>query len=128
LSEKNIQLWTRINAEHTDSDARRAWAKEEFAWGIWGVPDSELELLGDVPALDVVELEFVWPDSDGAVEYHLAHGEWIDLLRASGFELERLLELQAPATAETHAYYDFVTADWARKWPAEEIWVARKSG
>ena len=23
-------------------------------------------------------------------------------------------------------FYDYVTADWARKWPAEEIWVARK--
>jgi len=23
-------------------------------------------------------------------------------------------------------YYDFVSADWARRWPAEEIWVARK--
>jgi hypothetical protein len=23
-------------------------------------------------------------------------------------------------------YYDFVTVEWAQKWPAEEIWVARK--
>ena len=23
-------------------------------------------------------------------------------------------------------YYDFVTVEWARKWPAEEIWVAKK--
>ena len=35
-------------------------------------------------------------------------------------------ELQAPAGAKTHEYYDFVTADWARQWPSEEIWVARK--
>ena len=28
-----------------------------------------------------------------------AHGEWIDLLRANGFEVERLIELQAPADA-----------------------------
>jgi hypothetical protein len=50
----------------------------------------------------------------------------IDLLREHRFEIERLVELQAPAAARTHAHYDFVTADWARTWPAEEIWVARK--
>jgi SAM-dependent methyltransferase len=66
-----------------------------------------------------------WPD-DESVEFHLPHGEWIDLLRSNDFEIERLLELQAPATAETHKYYSFVTADWARRWPAEELWVARK--
>jgi hypothetical protein len=70
---------------------------------------------------------FEWPESAGAVEYHLPHGEWISLLRTSGFEIEALHELQAPSTAETHAYYDFVTAEWARRWPAEEIWVARKA-
>ena len=64
---------------------------------------------------------FEWPE--GGVEFHLAHGEWVDVLRQNGFELERLLELQAPADAETHEYYAYVTAEWARKWPAEEIWV-----
>ena len=54
------------------------------------------------------------------------HGEWIDLLRANGFDIERLIELQAPADAETHDYYGYVTAEWARQWPAEEIWAARK--
>jgi hypothetical protein len=48
-------------------------------------------------------------------------------LRANGFEIERLVEVQAPPDAETHPFYAYVTADWARKWPAEEIWVARKS-
>ena len=38
----------------------------------------------------------------------------------------RLLELYAPDGAETHSYYDYVTAEWARQWPAEELWVARK--
>ncbi|MFL5961984.1 MAG: class I SAM-dependent methyltransferase [Gaiellaceae bacterium] len=63
---------------------------------------------------------------EGGVEFHLPHGEWIDLLRANGFEVERLIEVQAPADAVTHEHYSYVTADWARKWPAEEIWVARK--
>lgn len=60
------------------------------------------------------------------VEFHLAHGDWIRLLRANGFEILDLVELQAPETAETHEYYDYVSGDWAKKWPAEEIWRARK--
>jgi SAM-dependent methyltransferase len=68
---------------------------------------------------------FEWPEEEG-IEFHLSHGEMIDVLRSSGFEIEALHELQAPADAVTHPYYDFVTADWARKWPSEEIWVARK--
>ena len=84
----------------------------------------------DVPASERLQRpqfgmhRFEWPD--GGVEFHLPHGEWIDVLRANGFEIERLVELQAPADAKTHEYYAYVTADWARKWPAEEIWVARK--
>jgi hypothetical protein len=49
-------------------------------------------------------------------------------LRHAGFDVENLIELFAPTDAETHEYYSFVTADWARKWPAEEIWAARKPG
>jgi SAM-dependent methyltransferase len=66
---------------------------------------------------------FEW---DG-VEFHVGHGEWIDLLHANGFEVERLVELFAPADAVDHPYYDFVGADWARKWPAEDLWSARKT-
>ena len=67
--------------------------------------------------------EFSWPDS--GIEYHLAHGDWIRLLRANGFEILDLIEIQPPADAENHQHYVYVTADWARKWPAEEIWRAR---
>jgi SAM-dependent methyltransferase len=250
LSEKNVELWTRTNAEYTDGAAHRSWEREEIVWGVWAVPESEVLVLGDVDGLDVVELgcgtaycsawlarrgarvvgvdptpaqldtarrmqrefglefrlveafgesvplpdasfdlvhseygaslwadpyrwipeaarllrpggrlvflrnstlsmlcapevgkiderlqrpqfgmhQLDWPDNDGAVEYHIPHGEMIDLLRANGFEIERLVELQAPEGAETHWFYEYVTVDWARKWPAEEIWVARKPG
>jgi SAM-dependent methyltransferase len=66
---------------------------------------------------------FEWPGE--GVEYHLAHGDWIRLLRSNGFEILDLVEIQAPADAETHERYDYVSADWGRKWPAEEIWRAR---
>jgi SAM-dependent methyltransferase len=247
LSEKNVQLWTRINAKFTDGDARRAWEKEEFSWGIWGVPESEVGVFGDVSGLDAVELgcgtaycsarlarmganvvgvdptpaqletakrmqaefglEFpllqafaegvpladasfdlahseygasIWADpykwipeahrllrpdgrlvflcgstllnlcalddeeatsetlqrpqrgmyrfawSDGGDEFHLPHGDMFKLLRETGFVLENLIELYPPDDADTHPFYSYVTADWARKWPAEEIWAARK--
>jgi SAM-dependent methyltransferase len=66
-----------------------------------------------------------WPDED-SVEFHLPHGKWIELLRANGFEIEALHELQAPEDARDPVYYDYVDVAWARSWPAEEIWVARK--
>jgi SAM-dependent methyltransferase len=62
------------------------------------------------------------------VEFHLAHGDWLRLLRANAFEIEDLIELQAPANAETHPHYGYVSAEWGRSWPAEEIWLARKRG
>jgi len=68
-----------------------------------------------------------WPDTH-EVEFHLGHGDWFALLRENGFEIERFVELFAPADAETHSYYKYVTAEWARQWPAEELWVARKRG
>jgi SAM-dependent methyltransferase len=72
---------------------------------------------------------FEWSgDVDDGVEYHLSHGDWIRVLRDNGFEILDLIEIQAPEGAETHARYDFVTVEWARKWPSEEIWRARKRG
>ena len=65
-----------------------------------------------------------WPGEQG-IEYHLAHGDWIDLLRANRFEIERLIELRAPSDAKGHEFYDYVAPEWAWQWPAEEIWVAR---
>jgi SAM-dependent methyltransferase len=244
---RNVEIWTKANAEHTAARAQHAWAKEEPDWGVFAVPESKLGVLGDVSGLDVVELgcgtayfsaqlarlgarpvgvdptpaqlataramqarfalEFplveaaaediplpnasfdlalseygasIWADpyrwipeaarllraggrlvflrnstlvvlcqrldggadeqlqrpqrglcrieweDTGGIEFQLPHGEMIDLLGRNGLSVERLLELYAPDDAETHGYYDFVTAEWARKWPAEEIWVARK--
>jgi SAM-dependent methyltransferase len=67
-----------------------------------------------------------WPGEEGT-EYHLSHGDWIDLLHATGFEIERLVEVYAPSGATDHGYYETVTAEWATKWPCEDLWVARKA-
>jgi hypothetical protein len=70
---------------------------------------------------------YEWDGLQG-VEFHLGHGDLFRLLRESGFDVEGLWELQATESARDHRYYDFISADWARKWPAEEIWKARKRG
>ena len=244
---ENRGIWTESNQEYTDAQADRAWRAEEITWGMFGVPEAEVGLLGDVSGLDIVDLgcgtayfsawfakrggrpvgiditpaqldtarrlqaetgiEFplveasaedvplpdasfdlafseygasIWCDpylwipeayrllrpggrlvflgnsplvilcaledpdgtsetlqrpqrgmhkiawADGGVEFHLGHGDMLRVLRDTGFEVEALVELFAPEDAKTHEYYEFVTADWARMWPAEEIWAARK--
>ena len=52
----NIEIWTRSNAAHTGPKAREAWAREEIDWGVFAIPESEVQALGDVAGLDVVEL------------------------------------------------------------------------
>jgi len=63
-------------------------------------------------------------ESDPGVEFHLGHGDWLRLLRANGFDVEDLVELYAPDDAADG--FDFVTTEWARKWPVEEVWFARR--
>jgi SAM-dependent methyltransferase len=68
---------------------------------------------------------FEWPGED-SVEFHLPHGEMLALLRGCGFEVEELVEVQPPEGSTTR--YKFVTLDWARRWPTEEIWKAHRVG
>ena len=244
---ENRAAWTESNREYTDAQGDRVWRREEITWGMFGTPESDVGVLGDVVGLDVVDLgcgtgyfsawlarrgarpvgvdvtpaqlatarrlqaetgiEFplieasaesvplpdasfdlafseygasIWCDpyvwlpeawrllrpggrlvflcnsplvilcavdvpestsetlqraqrgmhkltwSGGGAEFHLGHGDMFRALADAGFEVENLVELFASEDAATHEYYSFVTADWARKWPAEEIWAARK--
>ncbi|HEX2051315.1 MAG TPA: class I SAM-dependent methyltransferase [Actinomycetota bacterium] len=66
---------------------------------------------------------FEWSE-DESVEFHLGYGDWIRLFRANGLDVEDLVELRPPEGATTR--YPFVTLEWARKWPCEEIWKVRK--
>ena len=66
---------------------------------------------------------FEWPD-DESVEFHLGYGDMIRLLRGSGFEIEDMVEVRpSPDATTTHP---FAPVKWARRWPAEEVWKARK--
>jgi SAM-dependent methyltransferase len=234
-----------VNAQHTDSDAVRAWGSAEVVWGLFQTPDATLGALGEVTGLDVVELgcgsaflsaslmragarpvgvdltpaqldtarrcqkqfgmsfplveadaedvplpsgsfdlvvsEYgasVWCDPDrwvaeasrllrpggrlvfltssvlaalcvpseegmaraslqrpqrglqriawpgGGVEHHPSHSTWIRILSENGFVVDALHELYAPEGAAAPEWYDIVSVEWARKWPAEDLWVA----
>ena len=67
---------------------------------------------------------FDWPGESG-VEFHLGIGDWIRLLRANAFDVIDFIEVQAPEGATTSAHA-LVDPEWARKWPAEQIWRVRK--
>jgi len=69
--------------------------------------------------------QVAWPG--GGVEHHPSHGEWVAVLRAAGFVVDALHELLAPADAHVPEYYDIATLAWATRWPAEDVWVARRA-
>jgi hypothetical protein len=65
-----------------------------------------------------------WPGSEG-IEFFLAHGEWIRLFRSLGLQVENLIEIRAPSDTDSD-FSNVVTPDWARRWPAEEVWFTRR--
>lgn len=70
---------------------------------------------------------FDWVDEDGpTTEFHIGGAEMFQLLRETGFDILDFRELYAPEDAVDHTFYKWVGADWAKRWPAEEIWRAKK--
>jgi SAM-dependent methyltransferase len=246
----NRAAWTEHNAAYGDRSARSQWEEETISWGVWHIPEAEVQVLPDVRGRDVIELgcgtayisawlkrrgarrvvgvditpaqletarrldrEFglglelieanaeevpleggqfdlaiseygasiwcdpelwipeaarllrpggelvflrnstlsmlcmpasgpvttslqrplrdlrrmVWEDDDPGIEFHPGTGELIRILRGAGFDILDMIELFAPEGAQDHPVYDYVPAEWARKWPAEELWRARNS-
>jgi ubiquinone/menaquinone biosynthesis C-methylase UbiE len=64
-------------------------------------------------------------DSD---EFVPSDGDLFRLLRENGFVVESFIEVYASEGAQRHEYYSYASPEWARKWPAEEIWAAGKPG
>jgi SAM-dependent methyltransferase len=65
-------------------------------------------------------------DDDPASEFHISMSDMFQLLRRTGFDVLDFRELYAADDAVDHPFYNFVPAEWAQRWPAEEIWRARK--
>ena len=67
-------------------------------------------------------------DDDPATEFHINTSDMFQLLQRTGFEVLDFRLLYAADDAVDHPFYNFVPAEWAKKWPSEEIWRARKTG
>lgn len=86
-------------------------------------PDEEAQPAGTTLLRPLFGMHYVdWGES--GVEFLLSHGEMIRLLRANGFEVLDLIELRPGPDASTS--FPYVTLEWARNWPSEELWRARK--
>jgi SAM-dependent methyltransferase len=66
-------------------------------------------------------------DHGDVVTYELPYGDWIRLFRSNGFVVEDLIEPR-PAPDAKSTYWDDQERDWARRWPSESIWKARRVG
>jgi SAM-dependent methyltransferase len=64
-------------------------------------------------------------DEPGGIEFNLPVSRWFRLFRDTGFEVEDYIEVQSTETgSEVH---DYVTADWAHRYPSEQVWKLRKA-
>jgi hypothetical protein len=75
------------------------------------------------PQLGLTRID--WPE--GETDFHLPHGPMIALLRGTGFEVEALHELYAPEGPDDEVRF-YMRRGWAQRWPAEDLWVARRPG
>jgi SAM-dependent methyltransferase len=90
-----------------------------FAWACFNDGADTLE-----PRLHVTYFGMHREDiPEGNAQFNLPYGEWIRLLRRSGLRVEALIEPRpAEGAATTYGY----PLEWARRWPLEAIWKARK--
>ena len=89
------------------------------------MPDEERPATNELvrPLRGLHRLEW---SSDEGVNFALGHGDWIRLLRSSGFVVEDLRELWPAEGATTTSRTSRL--EWAAQWPTEEVWIARKAG
>jgi SAM-dependent methyltransferase len=64
-------------------------------------------------------------DNGGPVEFHPTHSAWVRHLRSTGFVLDDLIDVRPRTDAQ--ARFPLASNEWARRWPSEEIWIARKA-
>ncbi|MEQ8291552.1 MAG: methyltransferase domain-containing protein [Roseovarius sp.] len=60
----------------------------------------------------------------GGIEFNRTMEDWLALFRNTGFQILDYRELYAPNDSEGIAFS--VPADWARSWPAAQVWKLQK--
>ncbi|MCK9894948.1 class I SAM-dependent methyltransferase [Frankia sp. AgB32] len=58
-------------------------------------------------------------------QFTLPHGEWIRLMTGCGLVVEDLVEVEVPPDATNSEFAEF-PPEWVQRWPAEEVWFARR--
>ena len=102
-----------------------------LAW-CWGTPFLEAhwpenaERPGTTLVRDLFGLHRFVDETDDTVQFMLPHSDTIAALRGAGLVVESLLELQPPEGATSRFRPTPEELEWARRWPMEEIWRARK--
>ena len=81
----------------------------------------------DDPGTELVRDYFTMREieAEGTIDFQMPYGAWIRLFASCGLMLEDLIELRPPADAVS-TYRSEVARDWARRWPMDHIWKARK--
>ncbi len=85
--------------------------------------DPDDDSVGDRLRLPHADVRVDRRDTD--VQVRLSHGAWTRALRQVGLVVEDLVELRAPAGGTST--YDLAPTEWAERWPAEDIWKARRA-
>lgn len=62
---------------------------------------------------------------ESSIQFQLPYGEWLELFDSNGMAVERLVHLR-PLDDATTTYDDYAPYDWARRWPAEDLWIVDK--
>jgi ubiquinone/menaquinone biosynthesis C-methylase UbiE len=134
----NREHWDRIAPEWVAA-AEREWAADGISWGIWGVPESELGLLGpgaeDMTGLDVVELGCGTAYVSAWLARRGARVTGIDISRAQLATARRLaaehslpitlIEGDAEATGLASSSFDLVVSEYgASLWCDPQRWLA----
>ena len=88
---------------------------------------------GSLPATERLERPYFdlgrldWRDAidePGGIEFNLPISSWIRLFHRIGFDITDYTEIQAPESATGTG--GTVTADWAQRFPSEQVWRLHK--
>jgi len=92
-----------------------------FRYVAFDVPKDRQDRRLHRPYFGMRRLEFA-----DSVEFQRPYGDWIELFRAHGFHVERLVETR-PKPGQTTSYLAAPDNRWAAQWPAEVIWRVRRA-